>query len=130
MIKNFTKGLLFGATLGGTLGILFAPKSGKDLQRDLTQEVDEATEISMDLNRSLQNFNRSVMNLKLTAENTIPSFKEDMEKRLTRFQFEARTPSKRNSTIRFRYSKSTIITNRQRLFDRGWRFLFTIVKKV
>lgn len=89
MIKNFTKGLLFGATLGGTLGILFAPKSGKDLQRDLTQEVDEATEISMDLNRSLQNFNRSVMNLKLTAENTIPAFKEDMEKRLTRFQFEA-----------------------------------------
>lgn len=89
MIKNFTKGLLFGATLGGTLGILFAPKSGKDLQRDLTQEVDEATEISMDLNRSLQNFNRSVMNLKLTAENTIPAFKEDMEKRLTHFQFEA-----------------------------------------
>ncbi len=40
---NWFKGLLLGGILGGIAGILFAPKSGEDMRRDLG---DKATDLS------------------------------------------------------------------------------------
>jgi|WetSurMetagenome_2_1015567.scaffolds.fasta_scaffold244734_1 gas vesicle protein len=37
-IANFISGLIFGAVIGGTLALLFAPKSGPKFRREL--EVD------------------------------------------------------------------------------------------
>lgn len=34
-MKKFLKGLLTGAAIGGALGVLFAPKSGKETRQDI-----------------------------------------------------------------------------------------------
>ncbi len=34
MIKNFLKGLIFGAAVGATSGLLFAPRSGNDKEKN------------------------------------------------------------------------------------------------
>ena len=41
--KSFVKGLV----IGGGLGLLFAPKSGKDLRRDIKRKADDAAEQTM-----------------------------------------------------------------------------------
>ena len=33
MIKNFLKGLVFGAAVGATSGLLFAPRSGNETRK-------------------------------------------------------------------------------------------------
>ncbi len=41
---NFFKGFILGGLVGGVLGILFAPKSGRDTRADLSAELDKARE--------------------------------------------------------------------------------------
>lgn len=41
---NFFKGFVLGGLVGGVLGILFAPKSGRDMRADLSVELDKARE--------------------------------------------------------------------------------------
>jgi hypothetical protein len=41
---NFLKGFMLGGLVGGVLGILFAPKSGRDMRADLGTELDKARE--------------------------------------------------------------------------------------
>jgi gas vesicle protein len=41
---NFFKGFVLGGLVGGVLGILFAPKSGRDIRADLSVELDKARE--------------------------------------------------------------------------------------
>lgn len=42
--SNFLRGLLTGAILGGLVGVLFAPKSGKELRAELKKKGSEAFE--------------------------------------------------------------------------------------
>lgn len=39
--SNFLKGLIFGGLVGVAIGILFAPKSGKETREDLAVKADE-----------------------------------------------------------------------------------------
>jgi len=39
---NFFKGFLLGGLVGGVLGVLFAPKSGREMRADLSAELEKA----------------------------------------------------------------------------------------
>lgn len=43
------KGFVFGALAGATLGMLFAPKTGKQLRQDLSNRFDELMETMKDI---------------------------------------------------------------------------------
>ena len=42
MIKNFFKGLLFGAAAGTVGGLLFAPRSGNETRKKLIEELERS----------------------------------------------------------------------------------------
>lgn len=88
MLKNFLKGLAVGSVIGGTLGLLFAPRSGKETRKKITDEVDDSTRLVNELQEGVENFNRSLENLKQTASETLPAFQKEMEQTLRRFQFQ------------------------------------------
>src|SRR5476649_2161311 len=46
---NFAMGLLTGAVIGAGLGLLFAPKAGKELRRKLTKQAGELASQASDL---------------------------------------------------------------------------------
>lgn len=41
---NFFKGFLLGSIIGGVLGVLFAPKSGREMREDLSEETEKLME--------------------------------------------------------------------------------------
>lgn len=47
--KAFIKGTLFGAAIGATLGILYAPKAGKETREDIKHKADELMHQAEDL---------------------------------------------------------------------------------
>lgn len=87
MLGKFIKGLAFGSVVGGTLGLLFAPRSGNETCRKLIDEVDEATDLTYDLNDSLKEFQDSLATLKDTAAQVIPTFKEETQKSVETYKF-------------------------------------------
>lgn len=89
MIKKFAKGLAVGSLVGGALGLLLAPRSGKATRQKLVDEVDEATNLTLDLNDSLQNFQDSLGTLKATASQLLPAFKAETQQSLETFKFQA-----------------------------------------
>lgn len=88
-LGKFVKGLTFGALAGGTLGLLFAPSSGNQLRKKMTDEVDEATDLTLDLNESLQNFKHAVDDVRATAKEILPTFEKDTQKTVKEFKFQA-----------------------------------------
>lgn len=60
MIKNFFKGLLFGAAAGTVGGLLLAPRSGNETRKKLIEELEEATTLTNDLNNSLNHFKKRI----------------------------------------------------------------------
>ncbi|MGX6979997.1 YtxH domain-containing protein [Vagococcus elongatus] len=89
MLKNFTKGLLVGSVIGGALGLLFAPQSGKKSRQKMIDDVEDTTRLVDELQEGLDNFNRSLGNLKQTAGETLPNFQKEMSQTLRKFQFQA-----------------------------------------
>ncbi|MDF0479293.1 YtxH domain-containing protein [Vagococcus sp. PNs007] len=89
MIKKFAKGLLVGSIVGGGLGLLFAPKKGKETRQGVIDSVDDATTTTTDLTKSIQRFNESLVTLKKTAAEVIPVFTEDMADTVDEFKFQA-----------------------------------------
>ncbi|OTP06801.1 hypothetical protein A5844_002473 [Enterococcus sp. 10A9_DIV0425] len=89
MIKNFLKGIAFGAATGTIAGLLFAPRSGNQTREKLISELEEATMLTNELNNSLYNFKRSLYETKKTAETVIPAFQEAVQKDLETFKFQA-----------------------------------------
>ncbi|WP_165005434.1 MULTISPECIES: YtxH domain-containing protein [unclassified Enterococcus] len=89
MIKNFLKGLVFGAAVGTVGGLFFAPRSGNDTRKKLIQELDEATELTNELNNSLNHFKRALAETKETASTVIPEFQEAIQKDIEDFKFQA-----------------------------------------
>ncbi|MBF8808574.1 MAG: YtxH domain-containing protein [Enterococcus lacertideformus] len=89
MIKNFLKGIIFGTTVGAISGLLFAPRSGNETRKKLIAELEEATELTNDLNNSLTHFKQAMLETKETASSVIPAFQESMKKEIDNFKFQA-----------------------------------------
>lgn len=89
MIKNFFKGLLFGAAAGTVGGLLFAPRSGNETRKKLIEELEEATTLTNDLNNCLDHFKSALIETKETAESVIPAFQEAIKKDIEDFKFQA-----------------------------------------
>lgn len=62
-MNKFTQGLLFGAFVGGLLGLLNTPHSGKENIRRMKEYVDDNTTATGDLSVSLQGLQRSLSSL-------------------------------------------------------------------
>ena len=88
-LGKFIKGVTFGTLAGGALGLLFAPTSGNQLRKKLTKEVDEATDLTLDLNDSLKNFQQAVSEVRATAKEILPVFNQDTKKMVADFKFQA-----------------------------------------
>ncbi|MFV0560003.1 MAG: YtxH domain-containing protein [Enterococcus sp.] len=89
MIKGILKGLVFGSVVGAAGGLLLAPRSGNDTRKKLIEELDEATELTNNLNDSLQHFQQALVNTKIQAEELLPAFQKDVEKDIEAFKFQA-----------------------------------------
>jgi len=48
-VKSYLSGILTGGILGGLTALLFAPKSGKELRRDISDKKDEILNDTNDL---------------------------------------------------------------------------------
>ncbi|MGX7198622.1 YtxH domain-containing protein [Enterococcus nangangensis] len=89
MIKNFLKGLLFGGSLGSLLGLLLAPVSGNETREKLKSQLDEASLTTLELEKSLKNFQRSAVQLKETVTTLLEPFAKETQQSLADFQFQA-----------------------------------------
>lgn len=89
MIKNFLKGIAFGTTVGAISGLLFAPRSGNETRKKLIAELEEATELTNELNNSLNHFKRSINETRETANSMIPTFQEGIKKDVENYKFQA-----------------------------------------
>ncbi|MHC5247336.1 YtxH domain-containing protein [Enterococcus sp. LJL90] len=89
MLKNFAKGLLFGAAAGAVGGLLLAPNSGNETRRKVRDSLDEMTDLTMEVNDSLNNFKDALATTIATAEEIIPAVQSGIEKDVRQFQFQA-----------------------------------------
>ncbi len=89
MIRNFLKGLVFGATVGAASGLLLAPRSGNETRKKLIAEVDEATTLTNELNNSLNHFKHALKETTETANSVIPTFQNAIKKDIDNFKFQA-----------------------------------------
>ncbi|KAF1303373.1 MULTISPECIES: YtxH domain-containing protein [Enterococcus] len=89
MLKNFIKGLLFGSSVGAVGGLLLAPRSGNETRKKLAKELEEATDSTLELNESLQHFQRAVVETKRTAMETLPVLQNALQKDIEAYKFQA-----------------------------------------
>ncbi len=82
MVKNFLKGLVFGAVTGAAAGLLFAPRSGNETREKLIAELDEATELTNELNNSLNHFKHALSETKKQLKLLFHLFKNQSKKTL------------------------------------------------
>lgn len=64
-------------------------EAGTKPEKKLIAELDEATELTNDLNNSLNNFKQALVDTKETANTLIPAFQESMKKDIENFKFQA-----------------------------------------
>lgn len=88
MFKNFAKGLLFGAVAGAAGGLLLAPRSGQETRKKLKNDINEMTDLTLDVNDSLTEFKSALETTIITAKELLPPFQEGVEKDLRNFQFQ------------------------------------------
>lgn len=88
-MKGFFKGLLFGSVVGGLGGLLLAPRSGKETQEKIIDEIDDWKYLSTDFNEKLTTFKSSLADFQETAETMIPAFAEGLTKDIENFKFQA-----------------------------------------
>lgn len=88
-MKNFIKGLVFGAAVGGAGGLLMAPRSGKETQIMVENYLDDTADATKEFNESLQNFRKAVEQTQHTIEETVPFVKTSLQKDIAAFTFQA-----------------------------------------
>ena len=88
-MKNFLKGLLFGATVGGAGGLLFAPRSGKETQKYIETEITEVKTSVKNVKDNLEQVQHATQQLQETLGETIPTLQTGIQKDLDAFQFQA-----------------------------------------
>jgi Gas vesicle protein len=87
-MKGFLKGLLFGATVGGASGLLFAPRSGKETQKYLETEITEVKTSVNNVKDSFEQVQQATQTLQETLNETVPYLQNGIKKDLDAFQFQ------------------------------------------
>ncbi|MEE9911083.1 MAG: YtxH domain-containing protein [Deltaproteobacteria bacterium] len=67
---DLVKGLVIGGLIGAAIGILFAPKSGKETRQDIADKADEL------VTRAKEEYEKAVEKSKATYEATVERLKE------------------------------------------------------
>lgn len=88
-MSKFTKGLFWGSVIGGLGGLFLAPRSGKETRQKIVDEIDDLTDLTMDVNDSLEQFKASLEEVKLTASTLIDPFIEGVQRDVDNFRFQA-----------------------------------------
>ena len=86
--KSFFGGLIAGAVLGGLTGILFAPKSGRELRQDIS---DKSGELLDDTNRLLDNAKEKASEIISDAKGKAESLLADAKKKVESLTNDAET---------------------------------------
>ncbi len=87
---NFFKGLLIGGVLGALAGILFAPKSGKDLRADIKEKGNEIlnggkkiySDASTKAKGIFDDVKHQAQDLKLEAEDSGEKLADEVQERI------------------------------------------------
>lgn len=88
-MKGFIKGLLFGSVVGGLGGLFLAPRSGKETQQKMIDEMDDWKYLSNDFNEKMAAFKTNLADFQETVETVVPPFVEGINKDITNFNFQA-----------------------------------------
>lgn len=88
-MKGFIKGLLFGSVVGGIGGLFIAPRSGKETQQKIIDEIDDWKYLHDDFNEKLATFKTNLADFQETVETMIPPFAEGINKDIANFNFQA-----------------------------------------
>ncbi len=86
---DLVKGLLVGGLIGAALGILFAPKSGKETRQDIADKAEEVltkakAEYEKAVEKSKAAYDVAVKHLK-TAEESAKEKVEEIEEKISEF---------------------------------------------
>lgn len=86
---DLVKGLVIGGLIGAAIGILFAPKSGKETRQDIADKADELLskakeEYEKAMEKSKEAYDAAITRLK-TAEGTAREKVEEIEEKITEF---------------------------------------------
>ena len=84
---NFLKGFLFGGIVGGALGILFAPKSGRETREELGEETEKILA-------------RAKVDIENARKAAMQSFDESRDKIIEKMMQEKEEPAKKEADKR------------------------------
>lgn len=86
---KFSKGILFGALVGGVGGLLFAPRSGKDTRQKFIDELEDWSDLKEDFTEKLDQFKESAQALQAAADTYIEPFIDGINQDVENFMFQA-----------------------------------------
>ncbi|MEI5990750.1 hypothetical protein A5881_002255 [Enterococcus termitis] len=86
---KFSKGILFGALVGGVGGLLFAPRSGKDTRQKFIDELEDWSDLKEDFTEKLDQFKESAQALQTAADTYIEPFIDGINQDVENFMFQA-----------------------------------------
>lgn len=89
-MRTFLKGLLFGAGIGGTTGLFFAPKKGKELQKQMETYMTEIVAASKDTQTALSATQKKSEHTILLAEELLGTFQKGLQQDIEAFNFQTK----------------------------------------
>ncbi|MBP2099397.1 YtxH domain-containing protein [Enterococcus rivorum] len=88
-MSRFARGLFWGSVIGGLGGLFLAPRSGKETRQKIVDEIDDLTDLTMDVNDSLEQFKSSLEEVRITASTLIEPFVDGVQRDVDNFRFQA-----------------------------------------
>ncbi|ALS02662.1 hypothetical protein ATZ33_15140 [Enterococcus silesiacus] len=85
---KFSKGILFGALVGGVGGLLFAPRSGKATRQKFVDELEDWSDLKEDFTDKLDQFKESAQALQAAADMYIEPFIDGINQDVENFMFQ------------------------------------------
>lgn len=87
-MSKFAKGLLFGSLVGGIGGLLFAPRSGQETRKKITDELEDFSEKKQTFDDSLDHFKESLNAFQEAVDIYVEPFVDGVTRDINKFQFQ------------------------------------------
>lgn len=88
-MRSFMEGILFGTLVGGMLGLLNSPGSGKDNRQKAKAYLEDNTLAVEDLNESVQGLRKAIQSLTNEGLASVTTVTEDVAKSVESFTQQA-----------------------------------------